>query len=378
LKQSKKFLVFGLLAASVLGMLSFSEEVRAIVEPHITINMEPSQTTKPFVINDDTGTEVFSVDVDGTITPAGTTTGSNGLTSFEFFQKSPVTFFGDRDNPFVFAKWRLTWNLSGGTPKITLIKNLDIVSGEIRGLGIDGSGAAATGDLGVSQITVTDPGSGYPPDTRFPVTITGDGSGAIGEAIVSSDGTVRSISVIEEGSGYTSPPTVTIDPPPSGTTATATAMMGVFGLNIISGGSGYNSPQVVTFTGGGGSGAIGQTEISGPGGSVIGYDRSNRGSGYTSPPTAVFVDEAKGVARAEIRVIEGTRVDTFSTISEGTETFANRFNDRHIATIGLTKTEQTIDIAFVGYGESRVGELRNTYWQFQMRVPDFVTVERIQ
>jgi len=377
LEKRKQFLFFGILIVGFIGLVAASPTIYAIVEPHITINMDPGQTTKPLVINDNTGTEVFSVDVDGTISPSGTGTG--GITSFEFFQKSPVTFFADRDNPFVFAKWRLTWNLSAGTPKISLTKNMDTVSGEIRGLGVDGSGAAATGDLGVSQFQVTTLGSGYPPNTQFLATITGGGgSGAIGNVFVLSDGSINFIDVVNRGSGYTSPPTVTIDPPPSGTTAIATASMGVVDLIISSGGSGYNSAQVVTFTGGGGSGASGDTVISGPGGSVIGYaDFPREGTDYTSPPTAVF-GVASGRATAAILVTEGTRVDEWSSIDSRGETFENLDDQFFPDSIAFRKTEQTMDIAFVGFSsETKVGELRNTYWQFQMRVPDFVTVERI-
>jgi hypothetical protein len=43
--------------------------VYAIVEPHIKITMDDSQTTKPIQVVDSFGQEVFSVDVDGTIFP---------------------------------------------------------------------------------------------------------------------------------------------------------------------------------------------------------------------------------------------------------------------------------------------------------------------
>lgn len=68
----KKLFLFTILSVGIISGVILSPEIWAIVEPHITITMEPGQTTKPFVINDDSGTEVFSVDVDGTITPSGT------------------------------------------------------------------------------------------------------------------------------------------------------------------------------------------------------------------------------------------------------------------------------------------------------------------
>ena len=62
----QKFLIFGLLVGGIFGLVAFSPTIYAIVEPHITINMDPGQTTKPFVINDTaTGTEVFSINPDG-------------------------------------------------------------------------------------------------------------------------------------------------------------------------------------------------------------------------------------------------------------------------------------------------------------------------
>ncbi len=78
----------------------------------------------------------------------------------------------------------------------------------------------------VGPITVTNGGSGY---TEAPnVTITrgaGDttGYGATAEAYIDANGTVTSIEQVTVGSGYTVDPIVTIDPPTSGTTATASA-----------------------------------------------------------------------------------------------------------------------------------------------------------
>jgi len=84
LRQSKKFLVIGLIAIGSILSFAFSEEVRAIVEPHITIIMEPSQTTKPFQINDDQGTEVFSINPDGSFT-------AGNIVVMHFEQKGIIT-----------------------------------------------------------------------------------------------------------------------------------------------------------------------------------------------------------------------------------------------------------------------------------------------
>ena len=63
--------------------------------------------------------------------------------------------------------------------------------------------------------------------------------------------TVASLTITNGGSGYTSAPTITIDPPPSGTTATATCTITdgvVTNVTITNAGTGYTSAPGVTFT----------------------------------------------------------------------------------------------------------------------------------
>lgn len=73
------------------------------------------------------------------------------------------------------------------------------------------------------------------------------------------DGTVGSIKVTAQGSGYTSAPAVTFSaPPPGGTTATGTAILmsgKVIAVILTSCGAGYVTPPTITITGGGGTGA---------------------------------------------------------------------------------------------------------------------------
>jgi len=127
LKQSRQFFVFGLLAGVAITSLAFSEEVMAIVEPHITINMDPGQTTKPFVINDDTSSEVFSVDPEGTIS-------SQGLRVLSF-EQGPVieTTNVGIDNAVELAKWRIDFAsppTQGDKPPIRVVDAY--VSGQIK------------------------------------------------------------------------------------------------------------------------------------------------------------------------------------------------------------------------------------------------------
>ena len=78
---------------------------------------------------------------------------------------------------------------------------------------------------------------------------------------------VFSITVTNEGSGYTSTPTVTVGAPnlAYGTTTTATATVvsnKVSAITVIVAGSGYTSAPTVTISGGGGSGATATASVS--------------------------------------------------------------------------------------------------------------------
>jgi hypothetical protein len=80
---------------------------------------------------------------------------------------------------------------------------------------------------------------------------------AVGYAILVS-GSVSNIVITDPGAGYSSAPTITIDPPVSGSQATATATITtsfVSGFTKISGGFNYTDAPQVEITGGGGTGA---------------------------------------------------------------------------------------------------------------------------
>lgn len=72
---------------------------------------------------------------------------------------------------------------------------------------------------------------------------------------------MQAIGVQNGGSGFTSAPTVTVDPPTAGVTATATAAITggvVTSITVTNGGSGYTTLPNVTVAGGGGSNAYAQ------------------------------------------------------------------------------------------------------------------------
>ena len=90
-----------------------------------------------------------------------------------------------------------------------------------------------------------------------------------------SAGTVSGILVTAPGTNFTSVPTVSLTPSPTGNNATATATIGGVGeygsnnagqissINVTYAGSGYTTAPTVTITGGGGSGAAAQSFLTG-------------------------------------------------------------------------------------------------------------------
>lgn len=77
----------------------------------------------------------------------------------------------------------------------------------------------------MSGLTLVNPGSGYSKASPPTVTITGVGSNAAADAVVNDNGEVEGFIITNLGTGYITAPTVTIAPPASGVTATATAQV---------------------------------------------------------------------------------------------------------------------------------------------------------
>ena len=105
------------------------------------------------------------------------------------------------------------------------------------------------------------------------------------------------------GSGYTTTPTVTIDPPPSGRTAAGTANIANGVIDVITAfpsGTGYTTGEEVTLSGGSGTGATGIVVISG--GVVQSITFTNRGSGFTASDVIVITGVTSGQADSSLTV----------------------------------------------------------------------------
>jgi len=125
-----------------------------------------------------------------------------------------------------------------------------------------------------------------------------------------SSGYVKQIFLTNDGSGYTSPPTVAISSAPTGgITANAVAITTSVGgiksiekILITNAGAGYTISPTITITGGGGSGAAATCSI----GSTTTFGVSNitvtsGGNGYATVPT-VIISPPTGVGETAIAV----------------------------------------------------------------------------
>jgi len=141
-------------------------------------------------------------------------------------------------------------------------------------------------------------------DQGFITTLNLVGSGSTAEAsstlspvVGGSTGYLRSITVLNDGSGYTSTPTVFISTSrsASGVNAAAVAITTSRGgvqsikeLILTNAGAGYTQAPDINIVGGGGSGAIATCTIEKTQKGVISFTVTGDGTGYTSIPTVTI------------------------------------------------------------------------------------------
>ena len=164
----------------------------------------------------------------------------------------------------------------------------------------------------VTSVSITNAGSGY--DAASPPAITIDGGGGSGAtASVVVNGSLSEVTVTEGGSGYTSSPLVSIvGGGGSGAAATAIITKGeVSRILINTGGSGYTSQPQITIVGGGGSGATGTASVRGP---IQSIGINNGGVSYTSSPDITLSSGKGAVAQA---IVNNGRIISIAIISAG-------------------------------------------------------------
>ncbi len=198
----------------------------------------------------------------------------------------------------------------------------DFVIGTFSGGGSDVQATANAGVFpdsgGVTEIIVQDPGSGYTPYAR--VVFSGTSVEiAVGYPVIQG-GAIISIAILHPGA-YTLPPSIEIVDPGfgsgsshvsggSGWVGEAVLSYGqILGLNLTAGGSGYLTPPTITVIGDG-TGFVATAEIAS--GQVEGFIIKNFGSGYTK--ALIILQGGNNAANAAFNIfpwgISGTAIET--------------------------------------------------------------------
>jgi len=195
----------------------------------------------------------------------------------------------------------------------------------------------------IGSVGITNTGSGYttPPDVTVSAPNQSNGVQATVVASISNAAsTITNISITSGGTGYTSFPTVTIAAPsnPYGVQAQAVVTSitsgAISSIQITNPGYGYTTAPGVTFS----SGAAAATAVVGSG-LVTSLTVTNAGSGYTSAPTLTFTGGGGSGAAAVAGPL------TFATGTIGV-----------VVTSGGTGYASAPTVVFTGGGYSRIAQ----------------------
>ena len=171
-------------------------------------------------------------------------------------------------------------------------------------------------------------------DQGFITTLNLVGSGVTATASATlapaQSGFLNSLTILNDGSGYTSIPTVFISTSRDasiGVNASAVAITternGVFSIKelvLTNAGAGYTVAPDINIIGGGGSGAIATCGITTSGRGVISYTITNEGSGYTTEPTVTIAGPSGAGTTATASVVVDTgnaKVSSIRPINPG-------------------------------------------------------------
>jgi len=221
--------------------------------------------------------------------------------------------------------------LTGGTPTQPATAQAAIVNGRVVGVrvsdpgsgyqappavgfagGLGSSAAFTVGVLGsVASLVITSSGTGYTSaGSEAPVVTVSSSNGLsqfVGSVQVGADGAVSSVQVLNAGTGATAPPTFSITAGTgSGAAVAAQMQFSVATVTVGTGGTGYFTPPVVTVrpaaadATGGGAELESAVDASG----AITAVTVLAGGQYSTPPTALVLDTA---ARAQASLAEPMR-----------------------------------------------------------------------
>ena len=154
--------------------------------------------------------------------------------------------------------------------------------------------------------------------------LVGSGATASASAVIRT-GYIRTLTLLNDGSGYTSTPTVSISTSrdPAGVDASAVAITtsvgGVFSIKeliLTNAGAAYSIAPSIRILGGGGSGAIATCGIETVQKGVISYTVTESGSGYTVPPTVTVASPGTGTTAIPVSVVDSSNT-TLQTVRAG-------------------------------------------------------------
>jgi len=146
----------------------------------------------------------------------------------------------------------------------------------------------------------------YRPTVTLSAPPTG-GVQAHARAVMSSTGTISSISILHPGSGYTSAPTVTVQAATGGGTSSTgwVATLTAGQVTAIGSGSAGDYRPTLAFSSGGGSGATATCTLDAVGG-IASVTVTAAGSAYTSEPTLTITPKVTGSTAADLLIHLGT------------------------------------------------------------------------
>jgi len=214
-------------------------------------------------------------------------------------------------------------------------------------------------DTSIEEVDSTVEDEGY----ITSLTLVGAAVTAFATASISS-GAISEIFLNDDGSGYSSTPTVIFSNPPNfkggDNVAEAVAITTNIGnvqsiqrLEITNAGSGYITPPTITISGGGGSGAAATCSVGGTQFSVSEIEITGSGRGYTTSPTVTIGGPGTGVtATATARINSNTQIESIRILKPG-------IGYTEAPTISITGLS-AIGIGTYVYNETITGETSGT------------------
>lgn len=150
------------------------------------------------------------------------------------------------------------------------------------------------------------------------------GSTATASATIGS-GYIREIFLNNDGTGYTSPPTIGITSAPAGgTNASAVATIrkvrnsySIDKILITNAGVGYTVTPTITILGGGGTGAAATCSIASTGNGVVRITISDGGVGYSTAPSVSISGPGTGITATAIAKVQNSSISNIYITNSG-------------------------------------------------------------